>query len=279
LVRQAAALIEKAQKAGQTVTADQYPYIASSTSLEAMLIPTWARAGGNDELITRLDDAEQGPRIRAAIIEELGKRGDQAPIHIARYQPRPEWNGKSLTQIAQLEKRELLDIVLEITRHGGAAAVSFGMNEEDVRHVMQLPWVATASDGRAYLPGPDRPHPRSYGTFPRKIGYYAIDQKVLPLAQAIRSATGLPADILRMKDRGYLKPELVADVVVFDPNRFRDAATFEAPHQYATGVRYVFIAGEPVVHEGTPTGALAGKALRRSAGKPSASTDDTGPQR
>src|SRR5690606_15520740 len=110
----------------------------------------------------------------------------------------------------------------------------------------------------------DRPHPRSYGTFPRKIGHYAIREGVLPLEQAIRSSSGLPAEILGMKDRGYLKEGLAADIVIFDPRTFIDTATFEQPHHYATGIRYVFVNGVPAVHEGVPTGALAGKALRKT---------------
>lgn len=262
LIRQAAEQIEKARKAGQTVTADQYPYIASSTSLEAMLIPTWARAGGQTALVKRLDDAEQGSRIRHYIADTLEKRGDQAPIRIARYKPRPDWVGKSLTEIARGEKRDAVKIVLEITRQGGAAGVSFGMHEDDVRFAMQLPWVATASDGRAYLPGDDKPHPRSYGTFSRKIGLYAVQEKVVTLAQAIRSSSGLPADILGLTDRGYLKPGAIADVVVFDPAQVRDTATFDSPHQYAAGMKHVLVNGQPAVWEGTPTGALAGRALR-----------------
>lgn len=262
LIRQAAVVIEKARQSGQVVTADQYPYIASSTSLEAMLIPTWARAGGGKDLIKRLDDAEDGSRIRHSIANELEKRGDQAPIRIARYKPRPDWVGKSITEIAQMEKRDATEIVLEITRAGGASGVSFGMAEDDVRFAMQIPWVATASDGRAYLPGDDRPHPRSYGTFPRKIGYYADAEKVVTLSFAIRSSSGLPADILGLSDRGYLKADQAADIAIFDPQTFRDAATFDNPHRYATGTKYVFVNGQPTVWEGTPTGALPGKALK-----------------
>lgn len=263
LIRQGAALIEQSRGEGLRVTADQYPYIASSTSLEAMLIPTWARAGGNDALKERLSNSEQLARIREAIGEELHTRGDRAPIRIARYQPHPDWAGKSLQEIADAEKRDPIDLTIEIARNGGAAAVSFGMSEEDVRYAMQLPWVATASDGRAMIPDADKPHPRSYGTFSRKIGYYSIAEQVLPLAQAIRSSTGLPADILGLTDRGYLRPELAADVLVFDPQTFRDRATFTDPHQYSAGVRYVFVNGQPAVFAGTPTGALAGKALRK----------------
>lgn len=267
LIRQAAALIEKARAAGERVTADQYPYAASSTSLEAMLIPTWARAGGSAALLKRLDDPALLQRISDHTSAELKRRGDVAPLKIARYDPRPAWVGLSLQEIAAAEQKPMLDIVLEITRHGGAGVVSFGMHEDDVRYAMQLPWVATASDGRAYIPDPDRPHPRSYGTFPRKIGRYAIEMNVVPLAEAIRSASGLPAEILGLTDRGFLKLGLVADVVAFDPEQFRDRATYEEPHKYATGVKYVYVAGQPAVFEGVPTGALAGRALRKQAGK------------
>jgi N-acyl-D-aspartate/D-glutamate deacylase len=161
-----------------------------------------------------------------------------------------------------MEKCPTLDVVLEITRGGGAAAVSFGMNEEEVRYAMQLPWVATASDGSAKLPDANRPHPRSFGTFSRKIGRYALAEKVLPLAAAVRSASGLPADILGLNDRGYLRKDYAADVVVFDPKTFIDHATFDDPYQYSSGARYVFVAGQPAVYDGTPTGALSGRALR-----------------
>jgi N-acyl-D-aspartate/D-glutamate deacylase len=122
--------------------------------------------------------------------------------------------------------------------------------------------VATASDGSTMVPGSAVVHPRSYGTFPRKIGRYALVDKVLPLEQALRSATGLPADILRLPERGYLKPGYFADVVVFDPETFRDVATYDKPHQYATGVRYLFVNGRLVIEQGKYSGALAGKVLR-----------------
>ena len=268
LIRQAAAQIEAARKAGQVVTADQYPYIASSTSLEAMVVPTWAREGGGRGLQQRLGDPQQTAKIREAIEQDLKQRGPDAPIRIARYTPQPPWVGRSLQEIADLEKRVMVDIVLEICRNGGAAAVSFGMHEDDVRFAMQLPWVATASDGRAYLPGADRPHPRSYGTFARKIGYYSIEKAILPLAAAIRSSTGLPAEILGWTDRGYLKAGMIADVTVFHPQEFRDQATYDDPHRYSAGVKYVFVNGQPAVYQGQPTGALAGRSIRRKSPLP-----------
>lgn len=266
LIRQAAAAIEVAREQGRVVTADQYPYTASSTSLEATLFPTWARSGGNDDLIKRLDDAESGPRIRKEVQRDIDRTADGAAVFLARYKAKPDWVGKNLKQIAEAEKRPALEIACEIVRHGGAAVVNFSMSEEDVRYAMQLPWVATASDGRSYLPNADRPHPRSYGTFARKIGRYAIREKVISLEHAIRSASGLPADILGLKNRGYLKEGYAADIVVFDSAKYIDEATFDEPHHYASGMRFVFVNGVPAVHEGVPTGALAGKALKHQSG-------------
>lgn len=268
LIRQAAAAIETAREQGRRVTADQYPYTASSTSLEATLFPTWARSGGNAALIKRLDDPESGPKIKAEVQRDIDRTANGAAVFLARYQAQPAWVGKNLKQIADETQRPALDIACEIVRNGGAAVVNFSMSEEDVRYAMQLPWVATASDGRSYIPNADRPHPRSYGTFARKIGRYAIQEKAISLEHAIRSASGLPADILGLKDRGYLKPDQAADIVVFDPAKYIDEATFDAPHRYSTGVRYVFVNGTPAVHEGIPTGALAGKALRHASTKP-----------
>lgn len=267
LVQRAAKLIEEARRNGEIVTADQYPYIASSTSLEATVIPTWARAGGQKELLARFDDPGQAARIREAIVEAVKKNDDGERLKIARYAPKPEWAGKSIAEIASAQQVSPVEVVVEITRGGGAAIVNFSMSEEDVRSVMTLPWVATASDGRAYLPGGDRPHPRSYGTFSRKIGLYAIREKTIGLPQAIRSSTGLPADILRLPERGYVRVGHFADLAIFDPQEFGDEATFDEPHQYSRGVKYVFVNGQPAVWRGIPTGALAGRALKREVKK------------
>lgn len=267
-LRLAIDLIEQALARGGRVTADQYPYTASSTSLEATVVPTWARSGGEKELQARLADVETGPKVRAAIEESLRKKRDGAALFIARYPKKPAWVGKNLAEIAANEGRTATEIAWEIVRNGGAAIVNFSMDEEDVRQAMQRPWVATASDGRAYLPGSDRPHPRSYGTFPRKIGRYSIRDGVLPIEQAIRSASGLPADILGLPERGYLRTGFFADIVVFDPEAFVDTATYDNPHQYAAGMKYVFVNGHPAVHAGTPTGTLAGRALRHQSKAP-----------
>jgi N-acyl-D-aspartate/D-glutamate deacylase len=259
------ALIDQARAKGQTVSADQYPYTASSTSLSATVVPPQFREGTQKDFLARLDDAEQGPRIRKAIEELIeGRQGGQS-LRIARYTSKPAWQGKSLDAVAEQEKKSLLDIVLEIERHGGAQIVNFGMSEEDVRLITKQPFVATASDGSSQVPGDTVPHPRSYGCFARKIGRYAIEDKLITLEHAIRSASGLPADILKLPQRGYLKAGYFADVVMFDPEKFRDQATFDKPHQYATGVRYLFVNGKLAINEGKFTDRLAGRVLRHGA--------------
>jgi N-acyl-D-aspartate/D-glutamate deacylase len=257
------ALIDKARKAGQVVTADQYPYVASSTSLAAMVVPPQFREGERKDFLGRLDDPEEGPRVRKAIEERIGGREGAKSLRVAYYKTKPAWNGKDLDAIAEDEKKTPLDIVLEIERNGGAQMVHFGMNEEDVRLIMKQPFVTTASDGSSQVLSANTvPHPRSYGCFARKIGRYAIEDKVITLEHALRSASGLPADVLKLPERGYLKVGYYADVVVFDPEKFRDQATFDKPHQYATGVRYLFVNGVLAIENGEYTKALPGKVLR-----------------
>ncbi len=258
------ALIRQARDRGQVVTADQYPYTASSTSLAATVIPAQFREGTGQDFLARLMDPEQGPRIRSAVETALGGRDGGDSIQIARYTANRAWQGKRISAIAKEVGRPAVDVVLDIERHGGAQIVNFGMSEEDVRLIMKQPFVATASDGGSQVPGDTVPHPRSYGCFARKIGHYAIAEKLITLEHAIRSSSGLPADILRLPERGYLKPGYVADVVVFDPKTYRDRATYDKPHQYATGVQYVFVNGKMAVEKGKYNGTLAGKPLRHA---------------
>jgi N-acyl-D-aspartate/D-glutamate deacylase len=258
------ALILSARQEGLKVTADQYPYAACSTSLSAELIPPLFREGGSRDFWARLADPEQGPRVREAISARMAELNAAQAIRLARFAANPAWQGKTLAALAERQNKSPLDLVLDIERQGGAQIVDFAMKEEDVRLIMPQPFVATGSDGSAQVPGPTVPHPRSYGTFPRKIGRYAIEEKIIPVEQAIRSASGLPADILGVPERGYLKAGYYADVVVFNPSTFRDRATFDKPHQYATGVRYLFVNGVPAIDNGQFKGALAGRALRHA---------------
>ncbi len=260
----AIALIEAARAAGQVVTADQYPYTASSTSLRAMVVPTKYREGSTKDFRDRLADPELGPKIRAAIKHEVAERDDGKALRVCSCSSHPNYAGRDLASIAAQEGKSVVEIVVEIEKGGGAQMVSFGMSEEDVRIFMRRPWVATASDGTSKVPNADMPHPRSYGTFPRKVGRYSIEDQVLPLEQAIRSCSGLPADIIHLPERGYLKAAYFADVVVFDPKTFRDTATYDKPHQFAPGVKWLYVNGTAAIADGKPTSALAGRVLRHT---------------
>ena len=263
LIRAAAEKMEAARKSGQVVTADQYPYIASSTSLSATLVPTSAREGGKSAMAKRLKSDDEGPSLHDRIQRTLDKKDGGRAIRIARYEKRPEWVGKDLAAIAIAEKTSALEIAVTILTSGDASIVNFSMTEADVRFAMQLPWVATASDGRAARPGTDKPHPRFYGTFPRKIGHYAVREKTLPIEQAVHSATQLPAQILGLGDRGQIKTGLVADVIVWEQDGFIDQATFDEPHQFATGLRHSIVNGVLAIRDGRATGALAGQSIRK----------------
>lgn len=255
--------VAAAREKGQRVTADQYPYIASSTSLAAMVMPDEVRT--KKQLETTLKDPEAAAKLRTAVEKSLAGRDGGKSLVIAKYDANKAWQGKDLKSVADQEKKSVVDLVFHIQQNDGAKMVSFGMNEDEVRLIMRQLFVATASDGSAMNPDDTVPHPRSYGTFPRKIGRYAIEGKFVSLEQAVRSSSGLPADILGLEDRGYIRPDYYADLVVFDPAAFRDVATFEQPHQYATGAEYVFVNGRLAVEKGEATESLAGKALRHRA--------------
>lgn len=259
-VRAAAALIEQAQNDGLRVTADQYPYDASSTSITAMLLPDKEREGGDNGLKKKLTDPAEVERLSKLIQAALDARGR---IMVARCPKYPQWVGKLISEIASEENRHEVDVALDIIRSGKEAGVSFSMDEADVRFVMTLPWVATASDGGVKIDDGTKPHPRSFGTFPRKIGRYAIQEKVIPLEQAIRSASGLPADIIGLTDRGYLRENHFADVVVFAADEFLDHATFESPFEKSTGVRYLLVNGKLAIDDGELAATDAGRPLRK----------------
>jgi N-acyl-D-amino-acid deacylase len=261
-------LIEAARADGVRVTADQYPYTASQTGIESYTTPAWAREGGYEKLVERLDDPEQGKKIRKAIEGTFEQYGGPDRFQIAICEHTPEYNGKSIGQIAKAADKDPVDLVVEIIKGGKETArvIAFAMQEDDLLLAMKKPFVATASDGAAAAPSAGRPHPRYFGTFARKIGYFAIQRQVIPLGFAIRSASGLPADILRLSDRGYIKPGQKADLLLFDPDAFRDKATFKDSNQYSTGAKWVFVNGVAVVADGKKTDKLPGKALRLNRG-------------
>lgn len=255
--------IDRAREQGVEVYADQYPYDASSTSLSAALIPRWAQAGGRDSLRMRLDDPATRARIRTDAIDNLDRRGGADRIMFGRYADDPSIEGRTLAQVATERGMHPVDLTLELVRDGGPGIISFNMHEDDIRTLMRQPWTMTASDGSLPRMGVGFPHPRAYGTFPRKLRRYALDGDAVDLAAAIRSMTSLPATVFRMKDRGILRAGAIADITVFDPARITDSATFQDPHQLSEGVVHVLIGGRFAVRDGRLTQDRLGEVLNR----------------
>lgn len=247
------ALVDAARASGVKVTASQYPYNASGTSVEASLVPRWAEVGGRAVLLRRIDDPAVRPRLIADMQKNLEDRGGPESLLIT-VSPDKEFTGKTLAAIAKEKNLSPIDAAILIIKKGGAAVASFNMEESDIRNFMRQPWVMTCSDGS---PG----HPRKYGTFPRKLRRYVFDEHVITLPFAIRSMTSLPAVTLGLKDRGLLKPGYFADVVVFDPKTIRALSTYKEPRRLATGVIYLLVNGQFAIDGGSLTDAHAGRGL------------------
>lgn len=280
-------IVEAARARGVRVTADQYPYVASSTSLTAT-IPPWAQDGGTDKLIARLKD----PRERARIRREMENTN---PSWESRYQsagtwqnvqlaaigrtrggtndpvsPNRKFEGMRVAEAAKQAGKDPFDFVFDllIEERTSVGCVYFIIDEADLALAMKQPWVAVGSDGSALATdGPLRagvPHPRNFGTFPRVLGRYVRELKVIPLEDAIRKMTSLPASVLGITDRGTIKNGMWADLVIFDPATVADRATFEDPFQYPVGIDSVLVNGVVVLDEGQHTNARPGKVLKRS---------------
>ncbi|MGC1782224.1 MAG: D-aminoacylase [Acidobacteriaceae bacterium] len=247
------ALVNAARASGVNVTASQYPYNASGTSIQASLIPRWAEVGGHADLLHRIDDQAVRPRLIAAMQKNLDDRGGPESLLVT-VSPDKEFTGKTLAAIAKEHNLSPIDAALMIIKKGGGAVASFNMQESDIRNFMRQPWVMTCSDGS---PG----HPRKYGTFPRKLRKYVFDEHVITLPFAIRSMTSLPAETLRLKDRGLLKPGYFADVVIFNPKTIRAISTYKEPKLLATGVTYLLVNGQFAIDGGQLTSTHAGRAL------------------
>jgi N-acyl-D-aspartate/D-glutamate deacylase len=254
--------IERARAAGIEVWADQYPYEASGTGLAAALLPRWAQAGGANALKERLASEEQRRKIRAAMVDNLARRGGADRLQFRRVVAEPKLEGRKLADVAKERGVDPVDLALQLLERGGAGVVSFNMSEDDVRALMRPAWTMTASDGDLVPADEGVPHPRSNGTFPRKLRRYALEERVVSLEHALRSMTSLPALVYRLAGRGELRPGAYADVVVFDPQTLRDTATYAQPHPLAEGMRHVFVNGRAAVRDGALTDARAGRVLR-----------------
>jgi N-acyl-D-amino-acid deacylase len=265
----ALAAIDAARRRGVAIAADQYAYTAASSTL-GIRFPAWALEGGQERIAARLNDPAAWAKIRQEMRGLLAERGlqDLSFAVVASYAPDPLLNGLSMKQAAaRLQGSDDADAQLEAARammlKGGASMVYHFMSDVDVERIMRHPLVGFASDSGLLSPGEGVPHPRGYGNAVRVLGEYVRGRKVIPLEEAVRKMTSLPAEHFRFARRGLLKQGYAADVVVFDPAAVRDAATFERPHAFAAGVPHVLVNGVPVVRNGEHTGAKPGRVLRR----------------
>ena len=269
-VASALALIDDARRDGLDVMGDVYPYTASSTTLRTLL-PDWALEGGIDAMLKRLADPAMRDRIRRELTgggETLLRGLDWADIMVAYSPSRPDAQGRRIAEIAAARREDPLDAAIEliVSEHGKGYMILFQLDEADLRRALAHPHVMIGSDGSALAAqGPlaaGKPHPRSYGTFPRVLGRYVRDEGVLSLETAVWKMTGLPAKRLGLADRGVLQGGAKADLVVFDAATVADRATYEDPHRYATGIGDVIVNGRVVIAGGEHTGALPGRVLR-----------------
>jgi dihydroorotase/N-acyl-D-amino-acid deacylase len=266
--------VDSARTKGLDIMLDQYPYIASYTSI-SVLIPAWARAGGNQEFEKRLDDPILRDSIKSGIVFNiLNDRGggDLDRILLAKVNWNTKLEGKTLKYWVTSEGYEPnpengAEFVIRAQLNGGASCVYFAMNDVDVDRIMQHPMTMIASDGRLTQPGIGHPHPRWYGTFPRVLGHYVREKKLISLQEAIRKMTSLPAMRLGLDDRGILKEGAYADITIFDPEVVIDQATFTKPHQYPKGINFVVVNGAVVVKNGEMTQNRPGKVLYGKAKK------------
>ena len=261
-------LVDEARKRGVDVTIDQYPYTASQTSINA-LIPQWAQAGGREEMLSRINSAETYSTIKNEVVAKIlydRGGGDPKNVFISRNSWDPDMAGKNLAELAidaglEPTPENAADVVFDIIRGGGATAVYHAIGPEDVDRIMQHPATAIGSDGPVGVFGEGAPHPRQYGTFARVLGLYVRERKILSLEEAIRKMSSQSARRLGIHDRGLITKGYFADIAIFDPDEIIDKATFENPHQYAIGTKFVLVNGTVVVENGQHTGARPGRIL------------------
>jgi len=273
------ARIEAARMSGVDVTADTYAYPAWYNGTSAF-IPPWAHDGGRLKMVERLKDPAMRARIRKDLLtpskdwdnEWNEIQGPESVLIGVVHNPKLQsLQGKTLAEIAKLWNKDPMDALFDllIEDDGLTENAVFGMSEPDVALALQQPWVSVDNDSCGTSPegvlGQEHPHPRAYGAFPRVLRKYVREEKKLTLEDAIRKFTALPAQRMRLTDRGVLKAGMWADVVIFDPATVRDRSTFENPNQLAEGMQYVLVNGVPVISEGKMTGALPGKVLRGAA--------------
>jgi N-acyl-D-aspartate/D-glutamate deacylase len=251
-------MIEDARNEGIDVTADQYPYAASGSSLVASLLPAWAQAGKTEEVLARLDDESLRPRLLSEIAENLQRRGGADSLLFTSSRA-PELLGKRLSDVAKEKNLPPVETALAIMRERKLEALdvaSFNMSEDDIIRFMKQPWVMTGSDG-------SHGHPRMFGTFPRKLHVYVYQKKTISLLFMVHASSDLTARAIGIPERGLLRVGYFADVIALDPATVADQSTYEHPNELAVGMKYVIVNGKLAVADGKYTGALAGRPLRK----------------
>jgi N-acyl-D-amino-acid deacylase len=258
-------MITDARAAGVDVLFDVYPYVAYSTGL-TNLFPIWSREGGTQAFLARLQDPATAPRIEAAVRDKIAMLGDWDAVQLtAATSPDFGWvAGRRLGALAADRGVEPYALLLDITAGDRARTrmVGFGMGEENVERKLAHELSMVCSDGGAVTRADGTPHPRNYGTFPRVLGHYVRERRIMPLETAIMKMTSMPARRLRFTDRGVLAVDAAADLVAFDPATVADRATFEDPHQFPAGIPHVIVNGAFVIRDGEHTAARPGRAVR-----------------
>ena len=284
------ARLEAARHSGLDVSANMYAYAAGASGLDAST-PPWSREGGTERWLERLRD----PGLRARLLEEIRAErpawenlyrlaGSAANVRLIAFRSEAlkPLTGRTLADVAAERGRSPEEVIIDLAAEDGSrvGAAYSTMSEENVERQLRLPWISLGSDEEAAAPEMPfllhQPHPRAYGNFARFLGHYVRERQVASLADAIRRLTSLPARNLRLRDRGRLAPGFFGDVVVFDPGRIQDRATYEKPHQYAEGVVHVFVNGRQVIRGGEHTGAKPGRVVRGPGWKPASVEGVTG---
>ena len=260
-------MVKKAREEGLDVTIDQYPYTASSTSLST-LMPDDILADGMDSVRARLQRPEVRKYVQDYMLKKLKRRKLKHYSYavVASYRADSTFNGKSIEQINLMmgrkhKAKEETQTAMDMMMKGGAGMVFHGMGDEDLKRIMQYPFNMFACDASIRVFNQGVPHPRGYGTNARVLGKYVREEKVLPLEEAVRRMTSLPAQKFNLRDRGLLREGMAADVVIFDENTVRDNATYEQPHAYSSGFEYVIVNGKMVVENGNHNGTRSGAVL------------------
>jgi N-acyl-D-amino-acid deacylase len=275
-VSEVIAMVQKARDAGFDIHANVYPYTAGQNNLSS-IIPPWAHDGGRERMLQRLRDPAARRRMRKEVLHGLpgwynhylATGGGWAGMQLVslKNERNAPFQGKRMSELIEARGGDPVDVLFDVLveEDGSVPAVFFHHSEQDMQLVMKQPWTSIGSDGSAVNPdgptGRSHPHPRYYGTFPRVLGRYARELKVLTLPEAVKKMTSMNADKIGIKDRGRLREGLWADVTIFDQNTVIDRATFEKPHQYPVGITYVIVNGAVTIDNGRHTGALAGRVI------------------